>query len=191
MQTDIFGDERVILNITREAHAYRRQSKLVGIALMLIGLLAIFFPLAMSLAAELLVGIVLTAAGVVEFIHAFQCRRWKGALVNTLTGLIALAFGLVFLLYPLTGVISLTLLLGALFFISGISRIALSLKMRPYDGWGWLMLSGVIGVVLGLMIALLTPHAATWILGVMLGVDLLFAGWWLVSLSLSAGKIGR
>lgn len=190
MQTDIFGDQKVILNITREAHAHRRHSMAVGIILMLIGLLAIIFPLAMSLAAELLVGIVLTAAGVVEFIHAVQSRRWKGALVNSLTGLIAVAFGLVFLLYPLTGVISLTLLLGALFFVSGLSRIALSLKLRPYDGWGWLMLSGIIGVILGLLIALLTPHAATWILGVMLGVDLIFAGWWLLSLALSANRIG-
>lgn len=190
MQSDIFGEENVILNITREAYRHRRRSMFIGGLLIFIGLLAIIFPLVMSLAAELLAGIVLTAAGVVEFIHAFQCRSWRTSLVNGLTGFAALAFGLLFLLYPLTGVVSLALLLGVLFFLSGVVRISLALRIRPYDGWGWLLTSGVVGIVLAILIGMLLPQAAAWVLGVMLGVDLMIAGWWLLRLAISANKIG-
>jgi uncharacterized membrane protein HdeD (DUF308 family) len=191
MHNDLFSDDKVILNITREAYHHRRRSMILGGVLMLIGILAIFFPLAMSLAVELTVGITLIAAALVELVHSVQCRSWKGSLVNALTGLIALLFGILFLLYPLSGVVSLTLLLGIVFFASGIFRIAYASRLRPYDGWGWLMLSGVIGILLGLLITLFLPHTATWVLGVLIGLDLFFAGWWLVSVSLSAAKIGK
>ncbi len=191
MHNDLFSDDKVILNITRDAYHHRRRSMILGGILMLTGLLATLFPLAMSLAVELTIGITLIAAALVELIHSFQCRSWKGSLVNALTGLIALLFGILFLTYPLSGIVSLTLLLGMLFFTSGIFRIAYAARLRHYDGWGWLMLSGVIGILLGLLITLFLPHAATWVLGVLIGLDLLFAGWWLITVSLSAGKIGK
>lgn len=190
MPTDLFGDDKVILDITRDAYRHRRRSQIIGTLLILTGILAIVFPFVMTVAAELLAGTVLVTAAVAEFVHAFQCRSWKGSLVNGLTGMISLAFGLIFLLFPLTGMISLTLLIAVLFFASGTFRVAVATRLRPYDGWAWLMLSGVVGIVLGLLITLMLPQAAGWVLGVMIGLDLLFAGWWLLSVAISAGKIG-
>lgn len=191
MQPELFADKPVILNITREAYLHQRRSKWLGGLLIATGTLAILFPLAMSLAAELLVGIVLTATALMEIIHAFQCRSWKGALVNGLTGLIALALGVLLLAYPLTGVVSLAVLLGVLFFASGVFRIAVALRLRPYDGWGWLLASGLLALVLALIVGLLLPHAAAWVLGVTLGVDLIFIGWWLLHIGMTASRIGR
>ncbi len=102
----------------------------------------------------------------------------------------ALVAGILLLTYPMTGVITLTLLLTAFFFVDGVSRIVTSWQYRPLKGWGWLFFSGLISVALAVMITMGLPTSAVWVIGIYLGVYLLFVGISLITLSCYVKKEG-
>lgn len=176
--------------LTPEVRRHATGFIVLGVLLILFGTAAILFPLAATLAVELLVGAVLVASGAVALVQAFGASGWKGFLLSLLAALLSLAVGAVLLFYPITGVISLTLLIGAFFFATGVVRVLLALRIRPNDQWGWIMVSGVLALILSALILLAWPRAAGWIIGLLVGVDLIFAGWGAVALGLAARRAG-
>ena len=90
-----------------------------------------------------------------------------------------------FLRYPLSGILTLTLLLAVVFLLEGILKIALSFKVKPQSNWGWLLVSGIAGIILAIIIILEFPAAAAWILGLLVGINLLISGLTLVMLATS------
>ena len=79
---------------------------------------------------------------------------------------------------------------SALFFATGVVWVLLALRVRPNDQWGWIMASGVLALILSALILLAWPRAAGWIIGLLVGVDLIFAGWGAVALGLAARRAG-
>jgi uncharacterized membrane protein HdeD (DUF308 family) len=128
---------------------------------------------------------VLLFSGAVQLLHAFQVRGWKGFLLHLVGALLYLAAGVVIVLFPLGGVLTLTLFLAGVFLVEGVSRTMLALRMRPAQGWGWFLVGGLAGIVLGLMIWLEWPSSALWALGLLVGINLLFSGVSLTSLALA------
>lgn len=157
-----------------------------GIFLALIGVAAIVFPLFTVLAVELLVGWVLLVNGVLAIWHAWSARHWRGFGLSMLSGLLSLAVGLALLLYPATGVLSLTLLVAVFLIAEGVLRAVLAFRLRPLDHWGTLLASGALSVVLGLLILSQWPEAAAWLIGVLVGVDLVAAGVVAILLAMAA-----
>jgi uncharacterized membrane protein HdeD (DUF308 family) len=157
----------------------------LGLVQIAVGLFAIGAPVVASLASALFVGWVLLFSGAVQLLHAFQVRGWKGFLLHLVGALLYLAAGVVIVLFPLGGVLTLTLFLAGVFLVEGVSRTMLALRMRPAQGWGWFLVGGLAGIVLGLMIWLEWPSSALWALGLLVGINLLFSGVSLTSLALA------
>jgi uncharacterized membrane protein HdeD (DUF308 family) len=164
---------------------YRYWFLVVGSLLVLLGFAAIAFPVAASLAAVLVVGVVLVAAGAVQVLHALGVPAWRGFVASLLAGALSLTVGVLVLLHPWSGVLSLTLLIGSFFIAGGGIKIGMALRVKPDLGWKWLLLAGVLSIALGVLIIWFWPSAAGWVLGVLVGVDIVFGGVWLLSLGVA------
>lgn len=100
----------------------------------------------------------------------------------------ALAVGSLVIFYPLSGVLSLTLLVATFLLIGGILKTILAFRLRPNLLWKWLLFAGGLAVALGLVILAQWPFAAGWVLGVLVGVDLLSSGWWMLAIAARRGE---
>ena len=156
-----------------------------GIFTMILGIAAILLPFIATMTIQAILATVLIIAGVIQIVHAFQCRRSKGLILRIFMGIIYLLIGVMFITYPLSGALTLTLLLVLLFIVSGSFKIALALQVKPAPSWGWIMFSGIISVLLGVVIWMALPDAATWVIGLLVGIELLFSGWTMIMFSLS------
>ncbi|MBN2316271.1 MAG: HdeD family acid-resistance protein [Sedimentisphaerales bacterium] len=156
-----------------------------GVIVILLGLAAIFLPFVATLAIEILIAMILLTAGVTQVVHAFKSQKPKGFTFRLLAaGLYGFA-GILLLVFPLHGALTLTLLLAVFFAIIGAFKIALALHIRPYPSWDWLLISGLIAVVLGALIWMGLPGTATWAIGLLVGIELLFSGGSMIRFALS------
>ncbi len=160
----------------------------LGIVFILGGALAIAMPEISTLATTLIVATMLGFCGVMQIIHAFQTRGWSGFLWNLATGIIQLVGGAVIYFNPFAGAVAITLVIAAVLMAQGVSQIALAFKVRPFDGWGWLLTAGIIAVLAGVLIAI-QPFAALSLPGILVGLSLIFSGSAYVAISLAARRI--
>jgi uncharacterized membrane protein HdeD (DUF308 family) len=155
---------------------HRGWFRALGIAWIVLGLLAVLVPLAAALAIDVLVGWLLLLGGAAQAIHGFRVRPWQGSLLALLWGLINVAAGVMLLLNPPSGVYALTLLLAALLLAEGVAKLLLGFRVRPHGSSGAFLLSGGLGIALGLVLWLGLPGTATWAIGTLVGINMLFGG---------------
>ena len=105
----------------------------------------------------------------------FWCRAWSGFFYHLLGGLLSAVVGLLFLTAPVDALLTLTLLLTVMLLVGGIFNIVAAVSYR-FSGWGMLLLRGVIDIVLGIMIWQTWPAAALWVIGLFVGINLIFRG---------------
>jgi uncharacterized membrane protein HdeD (DUF308 family) len=161
----------------------------LGIVFVLAGIAAIAFPLLSTIAAKIALGWIFLAGGVLMIVHSFSSARWQGFLLGLLIGILYLVAGGWLAFFPLTGIITLTILLAALFLAEGVLEVIMAFRVRPHEGWGWLLLSGLVAVAVGVMIGMNLPSSATWAIGLLTGVNLLSTGVSFIVLAL-AGRRG-
>jgi len=159
----------------------------LGLALVVLGIVALGASVVTTLASVILFGWVLLVGGVMQIVQGFRMRRWGGFLRHLLNGLLGLVVGLLLLGRPAAGALSLTLLMAAFFMVGGLLRIAAVLTVR-FPGRGWALLGGVVTFVLGLLIWSEWPVSALWVIGTFVGIDLLLEGWALVMLGTAARR---
>jgi uncharacterized membrane protein HdeD (DUF308 family) len=148
----------------------------LGVIYVIVGLVALGSVITATAASVLVVGIMMVIAGVAEVINAFQIKTWGKFLLWLGLGALYILAGFVTFENPLLAAALLTLLLGASLFVSGIMRIILGFSMKEGTPWIWVVLSGVVTLVLGLMILARWPVSSLYVLGLFLGIDLVFAG---------------
>ena len=148
---------------------------LLGIVLILAGVFVLGDVTLATLVSTLFIAAMAIAAGVFEIIHAFWTKGWGGFLWQILLGVIYVAFGLVLWSQPLSGALIITYALGLMLAISGLVRAFLS--VTHWHDAGWLMLlSGVFGILAGVVIITGFPMSGLWVLGLLLGIDLISHG---------------
>jgi uncharacterized membrane protein HdeD (DUF308 family) len=153
---------------------------LLGVVSVIAGLFAISFTFAATMASVLLLGILLLVAGVTEVLNGVLVRTGKSFALHLLAAALYLIVGVFVLEDPVQAAAVLTLLLAAAFFVGGLLRIVFSVAVR-FPSWGWVLLNGVVDLVLGLMIFNRWPGSSLWVLGLFVGIDLLFHGWsWII-----------
>jgi uncharacterized membrane protein HdeD (DUF308 family) len=166
----------------------------LGIALIILGVIALAYDAFTTIASVLVFGWLLVIGGVVEIIHGFQTHRWGGFFLHLLAGLLFLVAGLLFVVNPLAGALSLTLFLGAFFLVGGVFEIIGAVRLRA-PHWRWAVLGGVITAVLGLMLWAQWPGSGLWFIGFAVGISMIFRGWAWVMLGMMArgagGVIGK
>jgi len=153
-----------------------RWFKGIGIAVLTIGILAVILPHIATLAVEILVGIVLIVGGVMYLAHAFQVSKWHNITWEVFTAALFLLTGILFLANPFSGALALTVLLGLFFLIHGGFKVLFAMAWRRRPGWGWILASGSLSLILGIMVILGLPGTAVWLIGLILGIDLIFTG---------------
>jgi uncharacterized membrane protein HdeD (DUF308 family) len=159
-----------------------------GIVLVILGLLAIAVPQLASIAATIMIGWLFLISGVAGLITTFGARHAPGFWWSLLSALLGIAAGIVLLVWPLRGVITLTLLLIVFFIVEGVLSImyALDHKREVTGQWGWMLVSGIIDLVLAAMIWAGLPSTAVWALGLLVGINLLFGGSSMIAMALHA-----
>jgi uncharacterized membrane protein HdeD (DUF308 family) len=160
-----------------------------GILMVILGMLAIIVPHVATLAAELLVGWLLLIAGVGQLIQAFRDRGWVNVALDVLGSLLYVAAGVLLLLAPATGVLTLTVVLVVLFIADGILRCIGAFRVRPDQGWVWPLVSGLLSILVGVLIWAGLPGSAVWAVGLLVGITLLMAGWTNIFIGLAARKL--
>jgi uncharacterized membrane protein HdeD (DUF308 family) len=159
-----------------------------GIVLLCLGMLAIVVPLVASLAATVFFGSILLIAGLTGLIATFAARHAPGFSWSLISAVLGIVTGALLLASPVTGAISLTIVLIAFLFIEGAASIMFAVQHRKRDSgsWGWMLASGVIDIILGAMLFAGLPGTALWALGLLIGINMLVGGWSLIAMALSA-----
>jgi len=160
----------------------------LALLLIIAGAAAIAFPVLSTFAVEIWTAIAFAIAGIAQTIHAFAARSWGGFFWGLLVGLLYLAAGVVLWLNPIAGVVTLTVFLAVVLVVDGVFRSILAFQIRPRTGWFWLLLGGIVGIVLGAMIWQQLPSSALSVLGLLLGINLVFSGFTFLMLTLSGPK---
>jgi len=159
-----------------------------GIILLVLGAAAIIVPVIATLAFTLLIGWLFLISGVVGLITTFWMRNVPGFWWSLISGVVGIAAGIVLLLWPISGTVSLTLLLIAFFLVEGIVTLmyAFEHRARLSGRWGWMLASGIVDLILAGIIFAGLPESATWVLGLLVGINLLFGGAAMVAMALAA-----
>src|SRR6185437_8861280 len=121
--------------------------------------------------------------GIAQTISAFWAGRWSGFLLTIFIGLLYMVAGVFIISHPVESTIELTLMLAFLFVVCGVFRIVTALVLR-FPHWGWPLLNGVIAVLLGVMIYKQWPSSGLWVIGIFIGIEMIFNGWAWVMFSL-------
>ena len=151
----------------------------LGLVSVILGFVAIGSQY-VALATVVIFGVLLLVAGITEAFHALMVRTWRGFALHLLAAALYLLVGLFLLEDPARAADVLTLLLAAGFFVGGLLRIIFSLAVR-FPAWPWVLLHGVIDLILGVLIFRGWPDSSLQILGLFIGIDLIFHGWsWMV-----------
>jgi uncharacterized membrane protein HdeD (DUF308 family) len=148
---------------------------ILGIALVVLGFAALSSVFVASLATAIVIGALILMSGVAESIGAFWCRRWSGFFLHLLSGLLAIVVGFLFLSAPVAELLALTLLVASFLLVGGIFKIVAALSYR-FGSWGWPLVSGIIDVILGLLIWQQWPASALWVIGLFVGINIIFRG---------------
>jgi len=147
-----------------------------GGVMVLAGVLALVYPIASSFAAVLLLGWLLIISGVVQGISLFDVRKVPHFWLQLVSVVLSVIVGVLLIRHRGQGLLVLTLLLLVYFMIEGISKVIFALTIRPFPNWGWVLASGIIGILLALYLLASLPVTAIWLLGVLLGIQLICEG---------------
>jgi uncharacterized membrane protein HdeD (DUF308 family) len=159
-----------------------------GIVLVLLGVLAIFVPLFATITVTVILGWIFLASGIMGLITTFGARQAPGFWWSLVSALIALGVGVILIAKPITGAVSLTLVLIVFFVVEGAATIMYALEhRRELSGrWEWMLVSGIIDLVLAGIIFAGLPGTAEWALGLLVGINMVFGGMALVAIALHA-----
>ena len=147
-----------------------------GALMVLAGILALIYPLVSSVAVVLFLGWLLIISGIVQGISLIDTRYVPHFWLQLVSVVLSVIVGVLFLRHPGEGLLVLTLLLIVYLMVEGISKVIFSLTIRPFPNWGWVLASGIVGMVLALYLWGSLPVTAVWLLGVLLGIQLICEG---------------
>ncbi len=158
----------------------------VGILLVIVGLIALSSSVVATMASVAVFGWLLLFSGVLSLVHAFMRRRWGGFFLELFAGIL----GVIMLANPARAAVALTLLIALLLMVGGAFRIIAALSVR-FHHWVWMLVNGVISVILGILIFSEWPSSGLWVIGLFIGIDLVFYGWSLIMLGLTVRGTSR
>jgi uncharacterized membrane protein HdeD (DUF308 family) len=163
---------------------------LVGIALVVLGTVALGAAVIASLAVAVVLGMLILVGGVAETLGAFWCRGWSGFFLHLLSGVLSLVIGVLFLRAPVNALLALTLLMACFFMVGGVFKIVAALSYR-FAAWGWPLASGIIDLALGVLIWQDWPESGLWVIGLFVGINMVFRGFNWIALGLALRSLPR
>jgi len=174
--------------VANAIHAHWVLFLIEGIILVVLGAAAIILPNVATLAFTLLIGWLFLISGGVGLVTTFWMRQVPGFWWALVSALIAIAAGVILIRWPISGTLSLTIVLIAFFVIEGVATIMYAVEHRSQlsGRWGWMLASGIVDLILAGIIFAGLPETATWALGLLVGINLLFGGVAMIGMALAA-----
>ncbi|MFQ6024450.1 MAG: HdeD family acid-resistance protein [Acidiferrobacterales bacterium] len=168
-----------------------RRLMMLGVALLVLGAIALLAPVFAGSAVVIIIGVVLLVAGIGQFVQGMRAESWRSKVMPLILGVITGLCGILVIGHPLLGLGFLTLLLVAFFVVEGVWKVVSSFSYRPASGWVWMLVSGVVSLLLGLLIWNQWPVSGMWAVGVLVGVDLLSTGMSMVVLASALRRVAQ
>jgi uncharacterized membrane protein HdeD (DUF308 family) len=198
MSSDVSSSRPVSMRdvIAHELHHVRTHwwcFLILGIVLVIAGTAAIVAPqvtVLTTFAATTLFAVLLMVGGVATIVSAFWIGKWSAFLIQLLVGILYVACGFMMTENPVVSAEALTVFIAVMFIMLGIFRSVAALTLR-FPQWGWALLNGVITLLVGIIIFRAMPSGALWVIGLLVGIELLFNGWTWIMLSLLMHRLHR
>ncbi len=177
-----------IKRIQSAAHDHWVLFLVEGVVLVILGTTAIVIPPLATLAVTILLGWLFLVSGVMGLVSTFWLRQAPGFWWALISAVLGIVVGVMLLVSPVQGALSLTYVLVAFFVIEGIATIMFALDhKRALSGrWVMLLLSGIVDLVLATMIITGLPSTAAWAIGLLVGINMVFGGVALATMALHA-----
>jgi uncharacterized membrane protein HdeD (DUF308 family) len=160
----------------------------VGGLLVVLGTLAAGSALLTTMATVIFIGSLMLVAGLAQVISAFSVKGWGGFFIDLLSGVLYAVTGFLVMMHPAAASVTLTLLIALMLIFGGIFRIVLAAMVR-FPNWGWMLLHGLVTLALGISIWNKWPADSLWVIGLFVGIDMIFNGWSLVMLGFAARNL--
>lgn len=172
---------------TEEAHKNWLWFFALGVLLVLLGIGVAGSAYYATIFSIFIFGLFLISAGIIQFVQAFLARKWSGLFLSLLLGSLYFITGILCVTKPAAAAVSITLWIAALCMIAGLFRMVAALLLR-FDQWGWVFFNGAVTFILGMLIYADWPVSGFWVIGTFIGIDLILSGWTWIVLSLTARK---
>ena len=163
----------------------------IGVIAIAIGCVAILVPAVASVGTAIFIGWILLIMGAFLVAAAFSAHSVGSLLLRLLWAALTVVVGLWLIVEPHNGTLTLTFVLGVYFLFMGLTRITVAFLGRGQPNAGWVGLSGVAGLIIGILVLAKFPDSADWAIGLLVGIDLIFAGWTLTSVALVGKELSR
>ncbi|HVO53891.1 MAG TPA: HdeD family acid-resistance protein [Solirubrobacterales bacterium] len=163
----------------------------IGIAAIVLGCIAIIVPEVASVGTAIFIGWILLIVGAFLVAAAFSAHSVGSLLLRLLWAAITVIVGLWLIVEPHNGTLTLTFVLGVYFLFMGVTRVTVAFLGRGQPNAGWVGLSGVCGLLIGILVLAKFPSSADWAIGLLVGIDLIFAGWTLTSVAMVGKELSR
>jgi uncharacterized membrane protein HdeD (DUF308 family) len=162
----------------------------LGIALIILGVIAIGDSLLVTVVSVTLFGLILIVGSVIGIIEAFRLKKWTGFFLHLFLAVLSGIVGLIIVANPVAGAVTLTLLMSVYFVVGGLFRIIFALVER-FDSWGWMFFNGLVTLLLGIFIWKQWPLSGLWIIGLFIGIEMIIYGWSWLMLALSVRRTNK
>jgi uncharacterized membrane protein HdeD (DUF308 family) len=188
MSTDKKDLPHIEATIAATLHSHWKFFLIEGLVLLVLGTAAVLIPPLATVAVEILIGWAVLISGVLGLVMTFQTRGSPGFGWSLLSAVVGIVAGAVLLIWPLSGVLSLTLILTVFLVLEGVASImyALAHRRERSSRWGFMLASGIVDLALAAMIFAGLPGTAAWAIGLLVGVNLVFGGIALIAMALQA-----
>ena len=185
----MFGPvEEVVVRVTPEMIHNWGWFLAFGIVLLLLGMAAVVRSFAATVVSMVFFGWVLVFSSLIQFVDAFLVGKWAGFFLHMLMAILFAIAGLLMLIRPLISAEAATFLMSMFFLVGGLSQLVASLWTH-LPGWGWHALNGIIAVLMGGLVLAEWPVSGLWVIGLFIGIDLVFYGWVWIALALNLHKL--
>ena len=159
-----------------------------GVVEIILGVLAIAAPAVAGGAIATMIGVLLMFGGILRLFSAFMADSFGSGALSFLWGLIVATAGFYFMIHPGLAMGTLTLMLAVVFFVDGLLRVIMSFKVKPVKGWGWMLFGGIVSLILAIMIWRQFPLSGVWLVGTLVGINLVFSGFTTFTVAAAAKK---
>ncbi|HEY2477287.1 MAG TPA: DUF308 domain-containing protein [Solirubrobacterales bacterium] len=168
-----------------------RTLRTIGIVAVVIGVIAIVLPEIFSLGTAIFIGCILVIVSAFLAAAAFAAHGVGSFLARLAWAVLTFLVGLWLIVEPHNGTLTLTLVLGIYFLLMGLTRIVVAFLGRGTPNAGWVGLSGICGLIVGILVLVKFPSSADWAIGLLVGIDLIFLGWTLISVAQVGKELAR
>lgn len=164
---------------------------ILGVLTVIAGFLSLVMPWASGVGVAFVVGFAMVIGGVARLVGVFQAGSFGRGTLAFIGGALTLLAGVILVARPGVGLATLTLMLGAYLLVDGIFGAVLALQVKPENGWGWMLVSAAMAVLLGFLLLKEWPLTGLWAIGTLVGINLLFAGFAMISIGSAARQLTK